>query len=309
MSLWGFSFVPIYATGTVLKVCIIANVGDPCPEPPAPIPPDPTPAPSTGVSSSGGGGGAPVSSPVTFNPNSGEVFFSGVAYPMSEVILLRDGVFLAQTTAGPDAKFELHASGITPGTYTYSIWSKDYRNVKSITSSFSVNVSPGVGTVISGIYLPPTIDVDKTQVKRGEPIVVLGASSPSSVVSILVHSSQEIVKTTKSDKNGLWQYTVDTLELEYGSHSANARWKDSTGISPLSMDVGFIVGDTTILKKSAPKSTADISGDGKINLVDFSIVAYWYKKSSVPKDSPADVNHDGKVDLKDFSVLAYYWTG
>lgn len=50
----------------------------------------------------------------------------------------------------------------------------------------------------------------------------------------------------------------------------------------------------------------DFNEDGRVNLVDFSILAYWYKKRNPP--SHLDVNGDGKIDLVEFSTLIYYWT-
>ena len=45
--------------------------------------------------------------------------------------------------------------------------------------------------------------------------------------------------------------------------------------------------------------------NGKTNLVDFSILLYWWGKYN-----PAvDLNQDGIVNLPDFSILMYYWTG
>jgi hypothetical protein len=41
--------------------------------------------------------------------------------------------------------------------------------------------------------------------------------------------------------------------------------------------------------------------------VDFSITAYWYGKENPPAD--VDFNGDGKVNLVDFSIMAFYWTG
>jgi hypothetical protein len=54
------------------------------------------------------------------------------------------------------------------------------------------------------------------------------------------------------------------------------------------------------------KEKIDFNGDSKINLVDFSILTYWYKKTDVP--SRVDINDDNKVDLTEFSVLMYFWT-
>lgn len=304
-----------FAASTTLQICVIQHPGDSCPanEPP-PSPPPPTPPPATNNNPGGGGGftgnSTASSPPLAFNPTSGEVYFSGIAYPLSSVTLVRDGQFLAKTTAGPDARFQFDVSGVTPGTYTYSVWSEDSRGIRSISSSFSVAVAAGVGTVISGIYLPPTIDVDKSQVKRGDPITFLGRSNPGAQVSILVHSNKELVKSAPADKSGVWKYVLDTLELDYGSHEASARAKDTSGISPLSAAVSFVVGDTTTVKapqKKAPPPTADLSGDGRVNIADFSILSYWYKRPLTTAGTKADLNHDGKVDLRDFSILAYYW--
>lgn len=52
----------------------------------------------------------------------------------------------------------------------------------------------------------------------------------------------------------------------------------------------------------------DINCDGKVNLIDFSIMAYWYKLRSAPPAN-VDLNGDGKIRLVDFSILAYHWTG
>ena len=50
-----------------------------------------------------------------------------------------------------------------------------------------------------------------------------------------------------------------------------------------------------------------MSCDKKVNLIDFSIVAFWYKKNGAPQQF--DFNNDGKVTIVDFSIMAYYWTG
>lgn len=52
---------------------------------------------------------------------------------------------------------------------------------------------------------------------------------------------------------------------------------------------------------------SDINSDHKVNLVDFSIAAYWYKRSSPPES--VDLNGDKIINLVDFSIMAFYWTG
>jgi len=49
----------------------------------------------------------------------------------------------------------------------------------------------------------------------------------------------------------------------------------------------------------------DLNKDGRVNLIDFSILLYWWGRTN----SCADLNGNGIVDLPDFSVMLYYWTG
>lgn len=57
---------------------------------------------------------------------------------------------------------------------------------------------------------------------------------------------------------------------------------------------------------SGKKRPADFSQDGRVDLIDFSILLYNWGK---PKNKSIDLNTDGKVDLIDFSILLYFWTG
>ena len=56
----------------------------------------------------------------------------------------------------------------------------------------------------------------------------------------------------------------------------------------------------------------DVNGDGRVNLIDFSIAAYWYRREPSPDFLSVEkerLNGDGKITLVDFSIMAYYWTG
>ncbi len=75
--------------------------------------------------------------------------------------------------------------------------------------------------------------------------------------------------------------------------------------------MGFVVGDTNV-KKTGTFMRGDLNGDGRVNLIDFSIAAYWYHRplsQSFIKIEASSLNGDGKLDLIDFSIMAYYWTG
>jgi hypothetical protein len=52
----------------------------------------------------------------------------------------------------------------------------------------------------------------------------------------------------------------------------------------------------------------DLNKDGKINIVDFSILMYFWNQTN-PSNPCADINKDGIVNLTDFSIMLYWWTG
>ena len=76
----------------------------------------------------------------------------------------------------------------------------------------------------------------------------------------------------------------------------------------VSKSVQFVIGELNILNID---SVADIPGDCNrdkiINLVDFSVLAFWYGKKNPPVC--VDTNRDNTINLIDFSILAFYWTG
>ena len=51
--------------------------------------------------------------------------------------------------------------------------------------------------------------------------------------------------------------------------------------------------------------SADLNSDGRVNLIDFSVMAYWRNRGNAP--SNLDINGDGKVDVADLSILIYCW--
>lgn len=262
------------------------------------------PPPPSGGGGGGGGGGTPPSS-VT------QVTLSGVAYPGSPVVLLRDGQQIAKVTAGPDAKFEFNVSGLAGGSYTFMVYSQDGRNLRSALNTFSVDISPGVSTVVSGIFISPTITTDKYQVKQGDPITVLGTGAPSSSIDLVIHSDQVATATVMTGADGTYVRQFDSSFLAPGGHSAMATAQTGVAVSPSSPVAFFKVGNANIYAPASGCTRADLNCDGKINLVDFSILAYWYRRPLTDQAVAAgvDLNNDGKIDLTDFSIMAYYWTG
>jgi hypothetical protein len=263
-----------------------------------------TSACTSGGGGDGGGGGGGYAPPVETRVN-----FSGRAYPKSTVTLLKDAQIAATTIAGSDANFQISLSGLAGGNYIFSVYSEDKNGNRSSLLTFPVGVTAGVTTNVSGIFIAPTIAVDKSEVKRGDNIAIFGQSVPSSEITISVSSDQEFFNKVNADASGIYLYNLDTSPLEMEQHLTKSKAAYNNEISSFSKTVGFVVGTKTVFAEPSGKcpAKADLNNDCQVNLVDFSITAYWYKRPSPPAN--IDLNSDGKVDLVDFSIMAYYWTG
>ena len=101
--------------------------------------------------------------------------------------------------------------------------------------------------------------------------------------------------------------------LAYGEHATKSKAILGGEITPFGSSVGFVVGTENIPVGDIQKmSKCDLNDDGRCNLIDFSIAAFWYKRPLSPEfiiREKAHLSGDGKVDLVDFSIMAYYWTG
>jgi hypothetical protein len=92
------------------------------------------------------------------------------------------------------------------------------------------------------------------------------------------------------------------------THTAKARFiegsgtlkRESTYGTSLSLFIG-VEGKAT--------SNSDLNRDGKVNLVDFSILVFWWGTPGGNSNPPADINSNAKVGLEDFSILLFNWSG
>lgn len=261
-------------------------------------PTTPTPTPSDG---GGSGGGGSYVAPVT------SVVFSGRAYPGRKVTLLKDAQIAASVLADPNAAFSISLSGLSSGNYNFGIYSEDSAGRKSPLVTYPVSITSGATIQVGGIFIAPTIATDKSEVKRGDNIAIFGQSAPKADVTIAVNSDEEFFGKAAADANGVYLYNFDTAQLDKGQHFTKSKASLDGAISSFSKAIGFTVRDKTISAQLPQVLKGDVNSDKRVNLVDFSIAAYWYRRPSPP--ASIDLNGDGKVDLIDFSIMAFYWTG
>lgn len=258
----------------------------------------------------GGGGGGGSSSPSIPATN---VVFTGKAYPRSIVTLLKDAQVAATTIADTNADFQMSISSLSGGNYIFSVYSEDSKGIRSSLLTFPISVTSGVTTKVGNIFIAPTIATDKSEVRRGDNIAIFGQSAPTSEITISVNSEEEFFIKKIVDASGAYLLNFDTSVLEMGQHQTKSKSALSGEITAFGKVVGFVVGTKNVeVAVPSVSKKGDLNKDGRVNLVDFSIAAFWYKRAlsaTVVSLEAEYLNGDGKVDLVDFSIMAFNWTG
>lgn len=264
-------------------------------------PPSPTPEGASG--GAGGGGGFTGLVPVRAQTR---VVILGKGYPSAPVNILKDGsvVGVAQTDSLADFFYE--TTDVTPGPTTFGFWSTDGKGLRSITFTTTFQVTQNAVTTVSNVFLPPTIDLKAKKIRLGDLLESFGTTAPNARVSLFVDKGNEPAASATSSAAGLWSGVFLPEGLQDEAYHSIKAFFEQVGIgaqakSGFSQSVNFYVGTRDVPEPG----NADLNGDGRVNLVDFSILLFhWNTDHAV-----ADLNVDGKVNLTDFSILLFGWTG
>ncbi len=233
------------------------------------------------------------------------VRFSGLAYPYADITLLEGNVKRATVTGDDMGYFTITLEEDGERPIAYTLFATDISGNKSLLINYYLLIHSGYLTHVSGIRFAPTIVLDKAEAREGDYVSVIGYSVPEEYLEIIITGKEKKSFTLVSSKDGAYKIILPLSGLPTGDYIVSAKYINDTRISKL---VKLVIGDTTILNTDA---FSDIPGDYnldmKVDLVDFSILAFWYGKESPPPS--VDTNRDGTIDLVDFSILAFWWTG
>jgi len=264
-----------------------------------------------GKTSTGGGGVSPPS-----------VRFEGKAYPGALVIMYRDGIVTATALAGADALFSKDLNGLPTGTHTFSFEAEDTEGRTSSTIEITLSLANDTKTTISNILLPPTIDIFP-QIEEDKDGRVFGHMFPGSNVSVFIDTL--LRDLVIANGVGEWEYIFDPSLLGLGTHTTKASAISPGGaVSDFSFTKVFeIVKEIIFLPPGVPSIPeiplvpfpptppeiiacphGDLNGDGRVNLIDFSIMLFWWERAAACPDQ----NQDGTVDIIDVSILLFWWT-
>lgn len=259
-----------------------------------------------GGSSSGSGGGGSGGSDNELGET--QVSIQGKAYPNSNVNILQDGDVIGVVRANSAADFFFNTES-EPGTTSFGFWATDKSGLRSISFNTTFDVIQGAVTNVTGIFLPPTLDIDEKVIDRGDVITLTGQSVPEVDIITEIHSDANITENTETDTDGDWELVFDTARVDEDVHTAQAKFEFFIGgnksQSSFSQAVTFFVG----VSPTAIISSSDLNQDGFVNLIDFSILIFWWGTGGGNSNPPADINGNSNVGLEDFSILLFNWTG
>lgn len=265
-----------------------------------PLPPPPPPTPS-GPSGGGGGGGLYL--------KGGDVTISGIGIPGAALTILKDGKVAKEDQVSFTGSFTNVFTQLDRGTYTWGVYVKDPDGNISSTYNSTIYLIGGTNNIIAPVYLSPTIKAATTTVPIGGSLLLSGYGIALTPVQAIMNkqgdvlNSKIITATTTANGNGSWKMVLSTEGLKKGTYEVKAQSLiSSKDQSTFSKTLYIGVGENP---NPDFKNRADLNKDGKVNLVDFSILLFNWKTA----DAVADINQDGTVSLIDFSIMLANWTG
>ncbi len=240
-------------------------------------------------------------------PMKSGVGFSGYAYPGSQVVLLKNMEEIERVVADSSAFFSISVAEPYNSTSIYTLYADDIAQERSLLLNYPLVVSSGTFTQVSGIVFAPTITTDKINVQKSDSLIIEGYGRPQREITVMIRELGIVKKIykTMTTIEGRYSFVMSLNSLPSARYTISAQYTGDTRISKI---ISFILGEETLSRELNPVALpGDCSLDRRVNLVDFSILAFWYGRENPP--SCIDTNKDGIINLVDFSILAYYWTG
>lgn len=230
--------------------------------------------------------------------------FSGKAFPNAKIFVVDkmsernvnfETMVDRDATADAEGTFQINFVGIAKASHSFGLIIKDKDNRSTQTKFFNIDTAANELTV-KDILVPPTVGIPQRLISRGKPVVVTGNAFPGNRVILEVDGIIE--QKVFAEGNGLYTATLDTGALEFGTHVIRAKQVDVVQKleSDYSMSNAFVVSRLTLPK-------VDLSGDGIVDIKDWSMFLSSWGSKDVMKRKMIDLNGDGRTDISDFSVF------
>lgn len=233
-------------------------------------------------------------------PTSTNVYFGGYSFPNATISYSLNGEVISTIQADATGYFEGVYASVEAGENTFSFQAENYEGDESHLVSYAYTVQTASPVYISGVVLPPILDVSS----EGD---LEGIAIPGSEIQIygvdLSDQSLHVVNTISVNPDGTYAIEFDLRDpTVYDQYYVGCEWEG--------LDCGFsqvievqMVGDSY---KFVGEVFADFTQDVEVNFVDFAFIRAAFLSG---KNNPVyDLNKDGTIDLVDFSLLNYQWT-
>jgi hypothetical protein len=256
-----------------------------------------TATPTATVVPGGGSGGGSTQTPES------NLIFSGLAAPNSKVSLIQDFSLVGNVDSDEFGRFSMSVPGGSSNTSNFVLFYTDPTGLKSNPQTFIVQA--GQTANYQNILLPPTITGSHSSIKKGSFIYISGYSAPLASISLSFMPNSPSLET-QTNATGYYTFKVATDNLSLGIQEVKTFIAYQGFLSQASFSFKFLVGAKSVVYEK-PAVCGDFNQDNRVNIVDFSILIYWYGKLTPP--GRVDCNQDNKIDIFDVSILMYNWTG
>jgi len=232
------------------------------------------------------------------------VEFYGLTSPQAFVRLLKEGRISATTQADNDGVFYFNLTALEAGVYDFGFYASDRFGRNTLTTKFSLGLSPWTNSTVENIFLTPTISIERDQLIRGQKLIVTGETYPLSRVLLYLGTLDQQMGLF-SNSTGYWQAELDSSDIKVGPYAVKANAVSPDGIiSNFSESIFF-----EVIPSPLPGDCAgpDLNFDGLVDIFDLSILLFYWQTSE-PANVCADINVDGIVNIIDFSIMLYWWS-
>lgn len=239
------------------------------------------------VQGQGGGGGIPSQISV------GSVRLEGYTFAYRPVIVLLNGLYAKTVQTDETGMFMGVIQPVPPGTSLFTVYSTDSLGRRTNLFSFPVTLDGPQALEAGPVLLSPSI----ASVFTDGHVNVTGSAIPHSKVQLVGHP--ESIAMAEEDY---------LLTAPPGVQIVSTEAITPLGVSQESLGLQTPFFDAF----SSCPSKGDINGDCAVTIVDFSLVLYWYHHPEEPGYAEIErqnLSGDGIIDLTDFSIMAFYWTG
>lgn len=231
---------------------------------------------------------------------------SGLTFPNAPITILRGGQIAGSANSNAAGEFQFTFDNISSGLQSFGVYTVDINGSKSGTYNFVKNLVAGVINRESNIFLSPTILPSHTSIKQGETISFSGFTAPESAVRIYLDDN--FIEEVAAGSEGAWHTQLNTQSYPLGTRKITVEAIKNLSKSAQATIFFDVTEKESVLYVPGQYSRSDLNFDGRVNLVDFSILLYYWQQA-LAEPVKADINRSGSVDFIDFSIMMYDWTG